>query len=115
MPKLVADMHIPPAFRRWGTRLALAVLIAIAIGYVPGQIVRRDPRAAKLEVQLAQLAAEAREVAARNASLRRDIAALRSDIGAIEDRARADLGMVYPDEIVLRLPPEAVTSEQDPP
>ncbi len=80
------------------------MLIAIAIGYVPGQLLRRDPRAAKLEVQLEQLAGEAREVAARNAALRRDIAALRSDIGAIEDRARADLGMVYPDEIVLRIP-----------
>jgi outer membrane murein-binding lipoprotein Lpp len=96
-------MHISPALRRWSARLALAVVIAIAIGYVPGQIVRRDPRAAKLEAQVAQLAAEAREVAARNAVLRRDIAALRSDIGAIEDRARADLGMAYPDELVLRL------------
>src|ERR1044071_8927619 len=100
-------MHIPPAFRRWGARFALAVLIAIAIGYVPGQVVRRDPRAAKLEVQLEQLAVEARGAAARNAALLREIAALRSDIGAIEDRARADLGMVYPDEIVLRLPPES--------
>lgn len=100
-------MHIPPAFRRWGARFALAVLIAIAIGYVPGQIVRRDPRTGKLEVQLEQLAGEAREVSARNATLRQEIAALRSDIAAIEDHARADLGMVYPDEIVLRLPPEA--------
>lgn len=99
-------MHIPPALRRWSARLALALMIALAIGYLPGQVLRRDPRAAKLEVQIEQLAAEARTVAAHNAVLRRDIAALRSDIGAIEDRARADLGMVYPDEIVLRLPPE---------
>jgi hypothetical protein len=105
VPKIVADMHIPPALRRWGVRFALAVMIAIAIGYVPGQIVRRDPRAGKLEIQLAQLAAEAREVAVRNAALRREIAALRSDIGAIEDRARADLGMAYPDDLVLRLAP----------
>jgi cell division protein FtsB len=107
VPKIVADMHIPPAFRRWGARLALALMIAIAIGYVPGQVGRRDPRAAKLEAQIEELTAEAREVAVRNAALRRDIAALRSDIGAIEDRARADLGMVYPDEVVLRLPREA--------
>jgi outer membrane murein-binding lipoprotein Lpp len=108
VPKIVADMHIPPAFRRWGARLGLALLIAIAIGYVPGQVLRRDPRAAKLEAQLAELATEAQQVAARNAVLRREIAALRSDIGAIEDRARTDLGMVYPDEVVLRLPlPEA--------
>ena len=106
MPKIVADMHIPPGFRRWGARFALAVLIAIAIGYVPGQLVRRDPRAARLEAQLAELAAETRAVAARNAMLRREVAALRTDIGAIEDRARADLGMVYPEEIVLELPAE---------
>ena len=114
MPKIVADMHVPPAVRRWGTRFALAVLIAIAIGYLPGQVLRRDPRAAKLEAQLAQLLAEAREVAARNAALRRDIAALRSDIGAIEDRARVDLGMVYPDEIVLRLPQEPALQQAVP-
>lgn len=99
-------MHIPPAFRRWGARLALALGIAIAIGYVPGQVLRRDPRALKLETQLAELVAEAKELAARNAALRREIAALRSDVGAIEDRARADLGMAYPDEVVLRLPQE---------
>ncbi len=101
-------MHVPPALRRWSVRCGLALLIAIAIGYVPGQVARRDPRAAKLEAQIEELTAEAREVAARNAALRRDIAALRSDVSAIEDRARADLGMVYPDEVVLRLPgPEA--------
>ena len=99
-------MHVPPAFRRWGTRFALAVMIAIAIGYVPGQVGRRDPRAGKLEAQIEELTAEAREVAVRNVGLRREIAALRSDVGAIEDRARADLGMVYPDEVVLRLEPE---------
>lgn len=114
MPKIVADMHVSPAFRRWGARFALAVIIAIAIGYVPGQVVRRDPRAAKLEAQIEQLAAEAREVGARNAALRRDIAALRTDVTAIEDRARADLGMVYPDEIVLRLPQEPGPQEPGP-
>jgi cell division protein FtsB len=106
VPKIVADMHVPPAFRRWSARFALALLIAIGIGYVPGQVLRRDPRAGKLEAQIEELTAEAREVAARSAALRREIAALRSDIGAIEDRARADLGLVYPDEVVLRLPSE---------
>jgi cell division protein FtsB len=107
-------MHIPPAFRRWGARFALALMIAIAIGYVPGQVGRRDPRAAKLETQIEELTAEAREVAVRNAALRRDIAALRSDVGAIEDRARADLGMVYPDEVVLRLTPEPESEPEAP-
>ena len=103
MPKTLADMHVPPAARRWTTRAALAIVVAAIIGYLPGQVLRRDPRSAKLEVQLSELATEATELAARNAELVREIEALRTDVGAIEDRARADLGMVYPDEIVLRV------------
>jgi cell division protein FtsB len=101
--KHLADMHVAPPLRRWLTRLGLALLVAIALGYVPGQLMRRDPRAAKLAEQLEAARAEARELAARNAALYREVHALRTDVGAIEDRARADLGMVYPDEVVLRV------------
>ena len=103
MPKPLADMHVPPAIRRWGGRLGLALIVAIAIGYLPGQVLRKDPRTVKLTGQLDELDAEARQLAAANAALARDIEALRNDVGAIEDRARADLGMVYPDEVVLRV------------
>ena len=101
--KVLADMHEAPALRRWVMRLGLALVVAIAIGYVPGQMLRRDPRAVKLQGQLEQLKVDARELTAGNAALSREIDALRSDVGAIEDRARADLGMVYPDEVVLRV------------
>jgi cell division protein FtsB len=96
-------MHVPPAFRRWTARLGLALVVAIAIGYLPGQLLRRDPRSAKIDRQLAEIAAEAKQLEAHNAALMREIEALRTDVGAIEARARADLGMVYPDEIVLRV------------
>ena len=96
-------MHVPPAFRRWTARLGLALVVAIAIGYLPGQLLRRDPRSAKIDRQLAEIAAEANELEAHNAALLRDIEALRTNVGAIEARARADLGMVYPDEVVLRV------------
>ncbi len=96
-------MHVAPAVRRWLTRLGLAVVVAIGIGYVPGQLLRRDPRAEKLATQLEAVRTETRELAARNAVLARQINALRTDVGAIEDRARGDLGMVYPDEVVLRV------------
>lgn len=96
-------MHVPPALRRWSARFGLALIVAIAIGYLPGQALRKDPRTVKLHTQLDELDVEARELADRNAVLVREIEALRSDVGAIEDRARADLGMVYPDEIVLRV------------
>lgn len=96
-------MHIPPAARRWGVRAALAIAVAIAIGYLPGAVLREDPRAAKLQQQVDELEATARDLAAGNAALAREISALANDVTAIEARARADLGMVYPNEIVLRV------------
>jgi cell division protein FtsB len=101
--KVLADTHVAPPLRRWSIRLALAVVVAVALGYAPGQLLERDPRASKLEVQLEQERAKARTLTAENAAQLREIQALRTDVGAIEDRARADLGMVYPDEIVLRV------------
>ena len=59
-----------------------------------------------LDAQLRVLEDEARGLVAGNAALAREVDALRTDVGAIEDRARADLGMVYPDEVVLRVEPD---------
>lgn len=96
-------MHEAPRLRRWSVRLGLAVVVAIAIAYLPGQLLERDPRAVRLSHQLDELRGEARELAAGNAGLYKEVMALRSDVGAIEDRARADLGMAYPGELVLRV------------
>jgi cell division protein FtsB len=101
--KVLADTHVAPPLRRWLVRLGLAIVIAIVIGYVPGQLLSRDPRAEKLSAQLVDLQAEAQKLAAGNATLYREVQALHNDVSAIEDRARADLGMVYPDEVVLRV------------
>jgi cell division protein FtsB len=38
-----------------------------------------------------------------NAELRRDISALKQDPRAIEEIARDELGMVFPDEVVIRV------------
>jgi cell division protein FtsB len=96
-------MHIPPALRRWSVRLVLAIVVATVIGYLPGHVLRREPATAKLRVQIDALDVEARALAAGNAALRRETRGLAADIGAIEDRARTDLGMVYPDEVVFRV------------
>ena len=87
----------------------LAIFVAAVIGYVPGQVLRRDPRAAKLREQIEAMDAEARGLAAGNEVLGREVRGLSSEVRAIEDRARADLGMVYPDEVVYRVvePPAA--------
>ena len=96
-------MHVAPPLRRWMTRLGLAIVVAIAIGYLPAQLLRRDPRAVKLERQIEAVRKESRELAADNEALYRKVEALRTDVPAIEERARADLGMVYPDEVILRV------------
>src|SRR5690349_3547096 len=62
--KVLADTHVAPPLRRWLLRLGLAVVVAIAIGYAPGQLLDRDPRAAKLEAQLEDARTEARKLAA---------------------------------------------------
>lgn len=96
-------MHVPPALRRWGVRLVLAIVVAVAIGYLPGEVLRRDPRTAKLSAELEELDAEARALTDKNAALARRIHALQTDVRAIEDHARSGLGMVYPNEIVIRV------------
>ncbi len=96
-------MHVPPKWRRWAFRLVLAIVVAVAIGYLPGEVLRRDPRAAKLQVQLDELDKDSRELADKNAQLVRQIRALQTDVSAVEDRARSDLGMVYPNELVIRV------------
>lgn len=101
--KVLVDMHVAPATRRWGTRLSLALAVAVVIGYVPAQILARDPRVPSLRRQVAGLEREIDEVEQKNLRMVREIEALRSDIHTIESRARAELGMVYPNELVLRI------------
>jgi cell division protein FtsB len=100
--KVLVDMHVAPATRRWGVRLTLALAVAVAIGYVPAQVLARDPRVPGLRQQVESLEAETALVEQHNLRMVREIEALRADVHSIESRARADLGMVYPQEIVLR-------------
>lgn len=93
-------MHVPPALRRWAVRLVLALAVALAIAYVPGN---SESQAVRLRAQLDDARREARELEAGNARLAAEVEALRDDPTAIEARARNELGMVYPGEIVLRL------------
>ena len=81
----------------------LAIVVAVGIGYLPAEVVHQDPRAAKLRAQLDELDRQAAELRDANATLARQIRALGTDVRAIEDHARADLGMVYPDEIVVHV------------
>ncbi|MBP9086369.1 MAG: septum formation initiator family protein [Kofleriaceae bacterium] len=103
MRKVLADMHVPPKAKQWAVRLGLVAVVLVLIGYVPSQFLSRDPKAAKLAVQLDALEVEATRLRTDNLAKRAQVEALRTDIGAIEGRARHELGMVYPDEIVIRI------------
>ena len=98
--KVLADMHVPPALKRWTVRGVLAIGVALAIAYVPGN---SESQAQHLRQQLDETRRETRELEAGNARLAAEVEALRTDPEAVEARARNELGMVYPGEIVLRL------------
>jgi cell division protein FtsB len=96
-------MHVPPAWRRWATRIALAIAVAAAIAVAPDLIDRGDSRADKLRAQLRATDDKIRALDRSNAALLDDITGLRTEVGAIERRARDELGMVYPGELVLQI------------
>ncbi len=106
MRKVLADMHVPPAWRRWITRVSLALAVATVVAFVPWKLGGGE-RAARLDAQLERVREEAQALEDDNARLAREIESLRTDPQAIEDHARDELGMVYPGELVLKLPKRA--------
>ena len=93
---------MPPAWRRWGARVGLAIAIAIAIAYLPWRA-GGEERIEKLRTQVHDTDVEIARLQRANARLHREIDALHQDVGAIVDQARDELGMVYPGEVVLRV------------
>jgi cell division protein FtsB len=96
---------LQPALRRWIARIGLAAALAISLAYVPYRLL--DPVGARhvsdLRSQLRDTRARMAELRSENARYAREIQGLRDDPGVIEDIAREDLGMVRPDEIVIRV------------
>lgn len=93
----------------WARRVLLACGVALALGYLPYRVTAAPSadRIDALATELAKTRAAIAELEAKNAERRRTIEALKHDPGAIEDIARDELGMVYPDEIILRVDGEA--------
>ena len=94
-----------PLWRRWVGRVVLALTLALALAYLPYQLldgagIRRIP---KLERELADTRRDIAELRSENHLHRQQINALKNDPAAIEDIARDELGMVRPGEIVIRV------------
>lgn len=92
-----------PARRRWLGRLVLALVCAALLASLPSSQGGDDAATMALANELATVRARIVERQAANTRLRRDIAGLKNDPRAIEDAARDELGMVYPDELVVRI------------
>jgi len=93
--------------RTWVGRAAAAVVVMLALGYIPYHVYARSGLARTLVLRRDLQALRARNVqlAAENDRLARDAEALRSAPEAIERVARAELGWVRPGEIVVDLTP----------
>lgn len=92
-------------WRRWGARLLLATTIAGGLAYLPYRVLDGPGarRLSAMESDLEETRRAIEELEEKNAKLKRDIGALKKDPHAVEDIARDDLNMVYPDEIVIRV------------
>ena len=99
----LAILHAHPAWRRWGLRAGLALAVAVAIAQVPWLLGGTDPHTVHLAQQLDQIQGEIRAQNLENARMADEVTALKTDVTAIESRARDELGMVYPGELVMRM------------
>jgi cell division protein FtsB len=97
--------------RTWVGRASGAVVVMLALGYIPYHVYARSGLARTLVLRrdLQTLRARNAQLAAENDRLAREADALRDDPGAIERVARAELGWVRPGELIVDLtgPPGA--------
>jgi len=80
---------------------ALLALIQVDFWFGKGGL----PRAMQLQSQLDQQLAANDAARARNARLAAEVRDLREGLEMVEERARLDLGMVKPDEILVQFAP----------
>ena len=88
---------------RWSTAalLALLALIQAQLWFGSGG----KPHAMNLELQLSRQQAANDAARARNTRLQAEVRDLREGLEMVEEKARYELGMVKPDEILVQVAP----------
>ena len=88
---------------RWSTAalLALLALIQAQLWFGSGG----KPHAMNLELQLTRQQAANDDARARNTRLQAEVRDLREGLEMVEEKARHELGMVKPDEILVQVAP----------
>lgn len=86
---------------RWSTAalLALLVLVQAQLWFGGGG----KPNAMNLELQLSRQQQANESARARNARLQAEVRDLREGLEMVEEKARGELGMVKPDEILVQV------------
>ena len=96
--------------RSWVPRLFAALVVALALGWLPFQLFGRSglSRLIKLRAEVTALHAANAALRARNTTLRAELALYDDDaLGAVERIARDELGLVKPGEIVFKVEDDA--------
>ena len=90
---------------RWLARVAVAVALAFAFGYLPYRVYGGAGlgRLGQLKRELGDLTARNQVTTAENERLREEVRALRHDLGAVERVAREELGLVRSGEVVFQI------------
>jgi len=95
------------------TLLLLAALIALQVKLWAGSGGRAEVDALKASVGMQE--AENAELRQRNAALAAEVEDLKSGTAAVEERARAELGMIKPGETYYRVIEDPSTNLPEPP
>ena len=88
---------------RWSTvaLLALLALVQAQLWFGSGG----KPHAINLQLQLSRQQAANDEARGRNTRLEAEVRDLREGLEMVEEKARSELGMVKPDEILVQIAP----------
>jgi cell division protein FtsB len=88
---------------RWSTAalLALLALVQAQLWFGNGG----KPHAMNLQLQLSRQQSANDEARARNLRLEAEVRDLREGLEMVEEKARSELGMVKPDEILIQVAP----------
>ncbi len=88
---------------RWSTAalLALLALVQAQLWFGNGG----KPHAMNLQLQLSRQQGGNDEARARNSRLEAEVRDLREGLEMVEEKARSELGMIKPDEILVQIAP----------
>lgn len=88
---------------RWSTSALLALLALVQVQLWLGN--GGKPHVMNLQLQMSRQQAANDSARARNSRLEADVRDLREGLEMVEEKARSELGMIKPDEVLVQIAP----------